>query len=191
MPGQLANLVGVGLEWIVAVFGGLIVAFWVGIVVWTWRDIRARSADFFAALLAILLTALFGIVGVLLYLLLRPKHTLAEQYDRALEEEALLREIEQAKNCQKCGRSVEVVWQFCPYCETELRHPCSQCSHLLEPEWKRCPHCGAYPRQSGTKQALVAPPPSAATSPAAIASPTTASPEGVHIDDAQPVLSGR
>ena len=191
MPGQLANLVGVGLEWIVAVFGGLIVAFWVGIVVWTWRDIRARSADFFAALLAILLTALFGIVGVLLYLLLRPKHTLAEQYDRALEEEALLREIEQAKNCQKCGRSVEVVWQFCPYCETELRHPCSQCNHLLEPEWKRCPHCGANPRQSGTKQALVAPPPNAVTSPTAIASPTAASPEGVHIDDAQPVLSGR
>ena len=101
MPEQLANLVGVGLEWIVAVFGGLIVAFWVGIVVWTWRDIRARSADFFASLLAILLVALFNVVGVLLYLLLRPKHTLAEQYDRALEEEALLREIEQAKNCQK------------------------------------------------------------------------------------------
>ncbi len=190
MPEQLANLVGVGLEWIVAVFGGLIVAFWVGIVVWTWRDIRARSADFFAALLAILLVALFNIVGVLLYLLLRPKHTLAEQYDRALEEEALLREIEQAKNCQKCGRSVEVAWQFCPYCETELRHPCSQCSHLLEPEWKRCPHCGAYPRQSA-RQALVAPPPTAATNPTAFASPTMESPEGVHIDDAQPVLSSR
>lgn len=190
MPEQLANLVGVGLEWIVAVFGGLIVAFWVGIVVWTWRDIRARSADFFAALLAILLVGIFGIVGVLLYLLLRPKHTLAEQYDRALEEEALLREIEQAKNCHKCGRPVEGAWQFCPYCETELRHPCSQCGHLLEPEWKRCPHCGSYPRQQA-KQALVAPPPTATTPPPAIAGPTMESPEGVHIDDAQPVLSSR
>jgi len=70
MPEQLANLVGVGLEWIVAVFGGLIVAFWVGMVVWTWRDIRARSADFFAALLAILLVHV-GIIAGFTYLPLR------------------------------------------------------------------------------------------------------------------------
>lgn len=159
MPEQLANLLGVGLEWVVAVLGGLLVAFWIGLIVWTWRDIRTRSADIFAALLATLLVAVFNVLGILLYLLLRPRTTLAEQYDRALEEEALLREIEQARNCPKCGRAVEAAWQFCPYCEAELRHPCPQCSRLLEPDWKRCPHCGAHPQQQISPPRLAPPPP--------------------------------
>lgn len=160
MPEQLANLIGVGLEWVVAISGGLVVAFWVGLIVWTWRDIRTRSADIFAALLASLLVAIFGPIGVLLYLLLRPKQTLAEQYDRALEEEALLREIEKAPSCPHCGRPVEVGWQFCPYCEKELRHPCPQCNQLLDPSWKRCPHCGAYPHKpAAAPQPAYAPPP--------------------------------
>jgi len=145
MPEQLANLIGVGLEWIVAIISGLLVAFWVGLVVWAWRDIRTRSSDIFAALLASLLVLIFGPIGVLLYLLLRPRQTLAEQYDRALEEEALLREIEQAPACFHCGRPVATDWQFCPYCETELRQPCHECGQLLDHAWKRCPHCGARP----------------------------------------------
>lgn len=159
MPEQFANLIGVGLEWVVAVTGGLLVAFWVGLVVWTFRDIRTRSSDIFAALLAALLAAIFPVIGVLLYLLLRPKQTLAEQYDRALEEEALLREIEQAPACHHCGRPVNADWQFCPFCETELRHPCLQCGHLLDPGWKRCPHCGTRPGKPSAPPAYVPPPP--------------------------------
>ena len=159
MPEQIANFIGVGLEWVVAIFGGLLVAFWVGLIVWTWRDIRSRSSDIFAALLASLLVAIFNVIGILLYLLLRPKYTLAEQYDRALEEEALLREIEQAPACHKCGRPVNGEWQYCPYCETELRQPCHQCGHLLDPDWKRCPQCGAYPGQPEPEPEYVPPPP--------------------------------
>lgn len=172
MPEQLANLIGVGLEWIVAVGGGLIVAFWVGLVVWTWRDIRTRSADIFAALLAALLALIFGPIGVFLYLLLRPKQTLAEQYDRALEEEALLREIEDAPACHHCGRPVHADWQFCPFCERELRHPCRQCGQLLNPDWKRCPHCGDRPGQAqppppSAPPAYVPPPPTERMQPVA------------------------
>ncbi len=159
MPEQIANLIGVGLEWGVAILGGLLVAFWVGLIVWTWRDIRSRSSDFFAAILAAILVAIFNVIGILLYLLLRPKHTLAEQYDRALEEEALLREIEQAPACPKCGRPVNGEWQFCPYCEKELRQPCQRCGQLLDPDWKRCPQCGAYPNESAPQPVYVPPPP--------------------------------
>ena len=159
---QLFNLLGVGLTWVVAIVGGLLTAFWVGLIIWTWRDIRSRSADIFAAILAALLVAVFNVIGLLIYLLVRPKFTLAEQYDRALEEEILLRELEQAPTCPNCGRPVLPDWQFCPYCEAELKHPCPQCGYLLEPEWKRCPKCGA-PAQSGavyhTEVEHVAPPP--------------------------------
>ncbi len=140
---QLFNLLGVGLTWGVAIIGGLLAAFWIGLIIWTWRDIRLRSEDIFAALLATLLVAIFNILGLLIYILVRPKQTLAEQYDRALEEEILLRELEQAPDCWNCGRPVQAEWRFCPYCEAELKHPCSQCGYLLEPEWKRCPKCGA------------------------------------------------
>ncbi len=140
---QIFNLLGVGLTWVVAIIGGLLAAFWVGLIIWTWRDIRSRSDDIFAALLAALLVAVFNVIGLLIYILVRPKQTLAEQYDRALEEEILLRELEQAPTCHHCGRPVKPEWQFCPYCEAELKHPCPQCGYLLEPEWKRCPQCGA------------------------------------------------
>lgn len=188
MPEQLANFIGVGLEWVVAIAGGLLVAFWVGLVVWTWRDIRTRSSDIFAAILASLLVAIFNILGVLLYLLLRPKQTLAEQYDRALEEEALLREIEQAPTCHKCGRPVSAEWQFCPYCEAELRHPCHQCGYLLDRDWKRCPQCGAHPDQAPPQPAYVPPPP--ATTTVRVSEPVDFSrpkAEDVPLEESQPV----
>ncbi len=176
MPEQLANLLGVGLEWVVAVLGGLVVAFWVGLVIWTWRDIRHRSTDIFAAILATLLVVIFNVIGLLLYLLLRPRTTLAEQYDRALEEEALLLELEQARSCQKCGRPVQVEWQYCPYCEVELRQPCRQCGRLLEPEWKRCPHCGAYPVRDRQPEVVI---PTQPVPPPPVVVPRTETPEAV------------
>jgi len=148
---QLFNLLGVGLTWVVAVIGGLLAAFWIGLIIWTWRDIRSRSADIFAVLLAVLLVIVFNVIGLLIYVLVRPKQTLAERYDRALEEEILLRELQQAPTCSSCGRPVKPDWQYCPYCETELKHPCPRCGYLLVPEWKRCPQCGADAETFGEK----------------------------------------
>ncbi len=166
---QLFNLLGVGLTWAVAIIGGLLAAFWIGLIIWTWRDIRLRSSDIFAAILATLLVAVFNILGLLIYILVRPKQTLAEQYDRALEEEILLRELEQAPDCWNCGRPVQPDWRYCPYCEVELKHPCPQCGYLLEPEWKRCPMCGApaedFTQSSSVEVQPVAPPPPPPASP--------------------------
>jgi len=169
---QLFNLLGVGLTWGVAIIGGLLAAFWIGLIIWTWRDIRLRSEDIFAALLATLLVAIFNILGLLIYILVRPKQTLAEQYDRALEEEILLRELEQAPDCWNCGRPVQADWRFCPYCEAELKHPCSQCGYLLEPDWKRCPKCGAPaeafaspPSESLPANEAIVPPPTQESKP--------------------------
>ena len=87
------------------------------------------------------MSLVFGPVGVLLYLLIRPKETLAEQYDRALEEEALLREIEELNLCPGCRRPTRDDWQLCPYCHTPLRHPCPQCGRLIDLAWTICPYC--------------------------------------------------
>ncbi len=140
-PSELLNQIGVVLEIVVAVIVALTVAFWISLVVWTFRDIRSRTRDFFAWLLAVLLVLGMGPIGLLLYLLLRPKETLAEVYDRQLEEEALLRDITSRRACPRCQTVTEPDWLVCPLCRTELRRTCVSCGKPLELNWVICPYC--------------------------------------------------
>lgn len=140
-PPELLNQIGIVLEVSVAVLTALTVAFWISLVVWTFRDIRSRTRDIFAWLLAILLVLALGPIGLLLYLLLRPKETLAEVYDRQLEEEALLRDITARRACPSCQTVTEPDWLVCPHCRTELRRTCASCGKPLELNWVICPFC--------------------------------------------------
>jgi RNA polymerase subunit RPABC4/transcription elongation factor Spt4 len=142
-PTELLNQIAVALEVAVACMTALLVAFWIGLAIWTFRDIRARTRDLFAWLLATLLVLVTGPVGLLLYLLLRPRETLAQSYDRQLEEEALLRDITTRRACPSCQAVTEPDWLICPQCRTELRRACEQCGRPLELNWKVCPYCGA------------------------------------------------
>jgi len=74
--------------------GAFLVALWVALVVWTYRDIRGRHRDRLVHFLAAALVALLNLPGVLVYLVLRPSRTLEEEYQQTLEEEALLQAIE-------------------------------------------------------------------------------------------------
>ncbi|HUM72243.1 MAG TPA: hypothetical protein PLK31_25755, partial [Chloroflexota bacterium] len=48
-----------------AVTGALLAALWIGVVVWAFRDMRARSRDPFAQLLAALVVAVLPVVGII------------------------------------------------------------------------------------------------------------------------------
>jgi RNA polymerase subunit RPABC4/transcription elongation factor Spt4 len=111
-------------------------------IVWTFRDARSRSRDVFAVLLASLMVVLFGPLGLLLYFLLRPQVTLAELYERSLEEEALLQDLEEQQRCPGCSRAVENAWMVCPDCHTQLKKRCHSCEELLHLKWNVCPFCG-------------------------------------------------
>jgi RNA polymerase subunit RPABC4/transcription elongation factor Spt4 len=140
-PTELLNQIAVALEVAIACLTALLVAFWIGLVVWTFRDIRARTRDVFAWLLATLLVLVTGPIGLLLYLLLRPRETLAQSYDRQLEEEALLRDITDRRACPSCQAVTEPDWLICPHCRTELRRTCEQCGRPLDLNWHACPYC--------------------------------------------------
>ncbi len=103
---------------------------------------RNRSRDPFAQILAALVVALLPVIGLVIYLILRPPETLAEAYERALEEEALLQEIEERPACPGCSRTVDRHWILCPHCHTRLRRACMDCNALLELHWAICPYCG-------------------------------------------------
>lgn len=141
IPAELLNKIGVVLEILVAVLAALTVAFWIALAVWTLRDIQTRTRDIFAWVLATLLVTVLGPIGLLLYMLLRPKETLAAVYDRQLEEEALLRDITARQACPGCQAVTEADWLVCPHCRTELRRTCSTCGKPLELNWSACPFC--------------------------------------------------
>ena len=103
---------------------------------------RSRSRDPFAQVLAALVVALLPVIGFIIYLILRPPETLAEAYERALEEEALLQEIEERPACPGCSRTVDPNWILCPHCHTRLRKACPDCNALMDLQWQICPFCG-------------------------------------------------
>jgi len=125
-----------------AAFGAFVVALWLSLVFWTWRDIRARTNDRFLRVLAPLLVLLLSLPGVLVYRILRPRQTLEEEYERALEEEALLSGIEDHAACPGCSRQTRQDWMVCPHCHTRLRKSCVRCGRLLDLPWNLCPYCG-------------------------------------------------
>jgi RNA polymerase subunit RPABC4/transcription elongation factor Spt4 len=92
--------------------------------------------------MAVLLVVLFNILGLVLYLILRPQQTLAESYERSLEAETLLHELEDQRLCPSCRRRVEEDFVICPYCRVGLREHCSQCGKALSLTWTACPYCG-------------------------------------------------
>jgi hypothetical protein len=127
---------------LLGVAGGLLLALWLALVVWAVRDVRARSRSTVAAVLTALLVLLLPVVGLVIYLLLRPRETLIQAYDRALEQEALLQQIETKPVCPTCARPTEPTWFLCPTCHTHLRQPCPVCRSPLELHWDICPYCG-------------------------------------------------
>ncbi len=130
------------------VLGAYAVAFHLGLVIWTARDISSRSRDWLVRTLAVLLVFVFSLPGLLLYFVLRPRETLAEVYARALEEEALLQDIEDQATCPNCKRRVQQDFAVCPHCRTSLKSRCPSCRHLLSPHWEVCPYCGQEPTRA-------------------------------------------
>jgi len=138
----IPSFVITGLQLIIAFVGAFLIALWISLIVWTFRDARRRSRDIFAILLATLMVVIFGPLGVLLYFLLRPPVTLDEIYERSLEEEALLQDLEERPRCPGCSRQVQDPWIICPDCHTTLKNTCANCQNTLSLNWNLCPYCG-------------------------------------------------
>ena len=129
------------LEAIFIILGAYFVLFWVGLVVWTFQDIRHRSHDWLVQILSVLLVLAFHVAGLVVYLILRPQETLATVYSRTLEAEALLQAMEEKLACPHCHRQVKDEFAACPYCGETLKQTCAACGRLLALNWSVCPYC--------------------------------------------------
>ena len=124
------------------VVGAYVIALWVAAIWWTYRDIRNRTRDILLQIAATLLVAVFSFPGLVIYQVLRPPKTLTDVYTDALEEEALLQDIEIRTACPECKHRTAEDFVFCPNCGTRLKRLCSNCRKPMSLRWNSCPYCG-------------------------------------------------
>ena len=148
----ILNIVSNLLFWLTLMTGVVFTAIHGGMIVWTFRDMRARSRDVLALIVAVILVALIPLVGFVVYLMLRPRETLAEAYERSLEQEALLQAIEEPETCPGCGLRVKSDYILCPSCHTRLKQLCPSCNRPVHLQWSICPYCGASVTPQPTEQ---------------------------------------
>lgn len=130
------------LQFTLALLAAFGVALWFGLAVWAYRDITARTSNVIAQVFATLLVALGFVPGAVVYLLLRPRETLADAEQRTIEEEYLAQELAGVPACPTCGNHIRDEFLFCSECGTALRRNCHACGRLVDLDWKMCPFCG-------------------------------------------------
>lgn len=130
-----------GAQFLLAIGIAYLIAVWFAIMAWTFRDIESRSRSVFTQVFSTLLVVLFFLPGLLLYLILRPKETLDQTFQRALEEEYLLQDLDDLPLCPGCQRAIDPEFVICPHCRTRLRGPCPACTRLIDLRWSVCPYC--------------------------------------------------
>ena len=142
---------------IVATFlAAFLVVLWLTLCFWTFRDIQARTRDIIAQIMATMLVFFFNIPGVFLYMLVRPKETLNQAYERSLQEEYMLQDLEEREICATCRVKTQPDFLFCFNCRTRLRRECTSCNQLVKIKWASCPFCGS-PQKSKIRETITTP----------------------------------
>lgn len=143
----------------VATLGGIYaVALWVALAFYVFRDARNRSGSASFLLFAALLGFFPPYLGALLYIIIRPPHTLEEGRALALEQQLLSGADGGEGNmrpCPSCGKDVDRDFVMCPYCKTQFARRCAVCGHALRLGWSVCPFCtadvGSQPVRASSK----------------------------------------
>lgn len=153
----MESLIARAIQILLALGGAYVLTLWFALIVWTFQDIQARSRSVVAQIFSTLVVMLFFVPGLLVYMILRPRYTLDDAFQRSLEEEYLMQDLQELPLCPGCHQYVEDEWVFCPNCRTELRDNCVSCDRLIDLRWEICPYCGTeqYP---GEETAIPAPP---------------------------------
>ncbi|MEA2646987.1 MAG: hypothetical protein QOE92_2070 [Chloroflexota bacterium] len=135
MLSRLGPLVVIGI-----VYG---VVLWLALAYWALKDARSRSEDPGFHLFSMAINLLVPLLGLIVYMLVRPSMTLAEHRSLELEAEALTStaQKEDTRPCPACGREIEHDYVLCPYCQTRFAKRCPECHHSVRLGWRLCPYC--------------------------------------------------
>ncbi len=117
--------------------------FYAAMVLWTYKDARRRLDDPILIATAVVASMVLPLVGILVYMMLRPPEYLDDVRERELEIRARERQLGMQQRCPHCRGVVDDEWLACPMCGTRIRESCSVCEKPLDPRWVVCPTCEA------------------------------------------------
>ena len=120
-----------------------LVILYLAIAYWALKDARSRSDSAGLHYFALFINLLVPLLGLLVYLLVRPGSTLVERRALELEAEALTQtsQEEDVRPCPACGREIEKDFVLCPYCNTRFAKRCPSCRRAVRLGWTLCPYC--------------------------------------------------
>lgn len=119
-----------------------IVAMWLALAFWTYKDARRRVGDPVMVWVAVAAALIFPYAGALFYTILRPPEYLDDILERELEIRA--RELEIAGGtgrCPGCDTPLNDDFLVCPNCRRRLKAACGKCGRPLNSAWRLCPYC--------------------------------------------------
>jgi RNA polymerase subunit RPABC4/transcription elongation factor Spt4 len=110
---------------------------WISTIVWVAKDSAQRTDSLWLhTIYIILVTLLTPVIGLPLYLLVRPS---TYQKDRLPWRESMI-----LKNtpCKSCGMMNLHHHQFCVFCGESIVHECKECHQSYPHHYEYCFHCG-------------------------------------------------
>ncbi len=118
-----------------------LLALWIFVCVWVYRDAQGRGMN---GLLWALLVLIGHVIGLIIYLIVRSERGARPQAQT---------QASCCEKCASCGAEVRTGYTFCPQCGKPVKLVCPGCKKPVEAGWKVCPHCGASLDAGKTVQA--------------------------------------
>lgn len=119
------------------VAAALFVLYWVLSILWTIRDVASRTNNVFWQIMAVVLvTILTPILGLPIYLFLRPARS---KRDRIAWRESI---IAQVAACPACNHKNPLHHDFCTQCGQQMTVKCKECKNNYQWIYDYCPQCG-------------------------------------------------
>jgi len=116
---------------------------WLAIIIWVTRDSINRSSSLLFQTFSILINIAIPILGILLYLIIRPGKTNLDRYYEEFEHRMLAEKGEEkSSTCEKCLTLVDKDYTFCPNCGAKTKKTCTKCKKHFPGMWNICPYCG-------------------------------------------------
>lgn len=109
--------------------------------IYAFVDSRKRGVNTVIALIIGIVVLIFNIPALILYLILRPSKTKAENEWEELERKFLSHEVDDFISCDACNTILSADDLYCLNCGKQHRAKCS-CGKLIESNWAYCPQCG-------------------------------------------------
>jgi len=157
----LENVGNIDFTFVWEIFLYSLIVFWIVVLYWVWLDSGERTSNRMVKVSYVALVAILNVVGLIIYLIIRPIQTIEEIYWGDLERRYLKYETAELGDCVKCGRQLYPGFVYCPDCREKIKTKCPNCKVSIDKKSKFCPYCGtsikkrlSFEQESPTKEVM-------------------------------------